>query len=105
MDNHSTQKNFSLLAYLQYLVKNNFFSNDESFFYLIFLVKGHSHNRLDAANSKPRQDYFKAPKIEDLFELNLIYANASPNYRSKIQKPIYDFKNALNDITDANVRK
>ncbi len=58
-DNHSTQKNKYVLGYLQYLVLNNYFENKEtSYFHLIYMVAGHTHNRLDNANSKPRQGYY-----------------------------------------------
>ena len=62
-DNHSTQKSYSVIAFFEWIIRK--FLNDCKF-YIMFHVRGHTHNRLDMRNSKPRECYFKSERIETL---------------------------------------
>ena len=73
-DNHSTQKNAYVLSYFEWQAKRGFISKEGTnttlqclivtdFFLLIFLVRGHTHNILDAANQKVSQQYYSAESI------------------------------------------
>ena len=74
-DNHSTQKNAYVLSYFEWQAKRGFISKEGTnemwrdvltrtdFFLLVFLVRGHTHNILDAANQKVSQKYYSAESI------------------------------------------
>ncbi len=64
------------------------------------MVAGHTHNRLDNANSKPRQRYYSISQIETIVELEQAFRTAGPKYFSKSLKPIYDFSSELSKIID-----
>lgn len=77
MDNHATQKNYYVLAFLKWLAKTCRIPKTGkkqiillktwiAFFLCIFLVRGHTHNKLDVANKEPSMRYFKADKIETM---------------------------------------
>jgi len=104
-DNHSTQKNYFIVSYLHYLILNNFFKSGNGFFLIVFMMAGHTHNRLDNANSKPRIGYFKEEKIETLSELNSVYRATGSKYNSQLLQPVFDFATSLNIMIDKNVTK
>jgi hypothetical protein len=104
-DNHSTQKNYYVLSYFLYLIKCNFFAKDNSFFHLIFMVAGHTHNRLDSANSKPRQSYYKSNKIQSINDLSYVYQNTGPRYNSQILSPVFDFVSELEKKIEKKICK
>jgi hypothetical protein len=104
-DNHSTQKNYFIVCYLHHLILNNFFKKGDGFFLIVFMMAGHTHNRLDNANSKPRIGYFKEEKIETLHELNSVYRATGSKYNSQLLQPVFDFATCLNTMIDKNVTK
>lgn len=61
-DNHSTQKNYVVIGYLEWQFRAGYLPIDGCF-HVIFLVRGHTHTHLDAANKAPRTQYFKASSI------------------------------------------
>ena len=62
-DNHATQKNYYVVAYLQWQLKAGFLPANGCF-YILYLLRGHTHNHLDAANKTPRMQYYKASALE-----------------------------------------
>lgn len=101
-DNHSTQKNFTIVAYLSWLVKKNFLGPD-GYFLLAYLVRGHTHNRLDANNSAPRAEYYRTPSITTGAELCSVFQRASHRNTSKFLWPIYDFTTSLEPLINRKV--
>jgi len=69
------------------------------------MIAGHTHNRLDNANSKPRACYYKTDKIETLHELNYVYKSAGPKYNSTLLSPVFDFVSELDKIMKKTIIK
>jgi len=67
-DNHSTQKNYTVIGYLEWQIKAGYIPPD-GYFHVIYLVCGHTHSHLDAANKSPRMQYYKAKAIESPSEM------------------------------------
>jgi len=68
-DNHSTQKSYTLIAFFEWIRKLlNPSKADATKILLVFLLHGHTHNRLDQKNSEPRRQYFTAEHIETIPE-------------------------------------
>jgi len=63
-DNHSTQKCITVIAFLELQAKNGYFGTPGGYFHVVFLVRGHTKNHLDAANSKVSQAYYSAKLLE-----------------------------------------
>lgn len=93
-DNHSTQKNYTVLAYFQWLLSFSGFLRDQRTIHLIFLVAGHTHNRLDRANSVVSRKYFSSHSITTPEEF-ATKINEIRHYGAQIQKPMWDFKEFL----------
>lgn len=94
-DNHSTQKNCYVVSYLEFLARNQYFSDPEGFFHIIYLVRGHTHNHLDAANSKVRQKYFAKESIISMKEFISVVDSVGPKYSAEFAHPLFKFKEWL----------
>lgn len=61
-DNHSTQKNYTVIAYLEWQFKAGYLP-ENGHFLVVYLVRGHTHTHLDACNKAPCTQYYKASAI------------------------------------------
>lgn len=93
-DNHSTQKNYYVLGYLEYLVQSHIIPLSGSIT-AIFLVRGHTHNRLDMMNSKVSRNYHRAHELNSLLDLVNIVNTTGHRFRGELLFPFYDFKTWL----------
>jgi hypothetical protein len=101
-DNHSTQKNYVLLSYFEYLVRSGVLPPGGSIS-LIFLVRGHTHNRLDQRNSEVSKKYFGALEINSLVDMVNIINRIGPNHRGELLSTVWDFKGWLEPHIDQTV--
>lgn len=60
------------------------------------MVRGHTHNRLDAANQKPSGKYYGSQAIETPSQMvAAIRTIQASKYTSDLQWPIYNFISAI----------
>lgn len=89
-DNHSTQKNYIILAYFEWLLSFPNFLKNQRAIHLVYLVAGHTHNRLDRANSIVSKKYFSKTVIETPDSM-VSSINEIKRFRATIQYPMWDF--------------
>jgi hypothetical protein len=77
----------------------------DAYILILFLVRGHTHNRLDQANVAPRQEYYRAQCIESGTELSNAFQRSGRRYTSKLFGPIRDYSSALSIMIDDKVKK
>lgn len=68
------------------------------------MVRGHTHNRLDQANSTPRQNYYKAEVITSGKELARVLVSSNRRYSANLFWPIRDFKAIFDELIDSSVK-
>jgi len=113
LDNHSTNKNKYLMAYLDYLVRCVNVLGEAGKITLIFLVAGHSHNIIDQRHSVLRTAWAGS---NELFSIN-DWVNLCNNYQSSnitagnpptleafdFHNMVYDFKGWLKKSISKNI--
>lgn len=86
---------------------------------VIFLVRGHTHNRLDAANQKVSGKYYGAKQLETPQSMVTFFSNfysrvpqvaaiqsiPGSKYSAQLQWPIFDFRSVLKPCIDGVVKK
>ena len=93
-DNHSTQKSYTIVAFFQWIQPQiNQRCGINCKILVIFLICGHTHNRLDQANSEPWGQYFTAPLVESLPDY--VWINTNPNLNNFRHKQSYNVEKAI----------
>jgi len=83
------------LAYLEGLAKDGTITKDDHFL-CAFGIRGHTHNRQDAANKEPSGKYYSWQEITThLHLLTAIRSLPGSKYSAKIHWPLYDFASVI----------
>lgn len=77
----------------------------DGYFLVIYMVRGHTHNRLDQSNSKPREQYYKAEKIVFGSELVSVLNRSGRRYSVELFWPVRNFSEPLGRLMTAGVKE
>lgn len=72
------------------------------FFHILYLVRGHTHNHLGAANSKARQKYFAKESISSMMEFISVVDSAGPKYSAEFAHLLFKFKESAKSLLTIN---